>query len=79
MANIDLFALLKESGIEIDAEDFVLNHDYLSDQLNDAVHECKASEAANINNDGFASQFQYLCEKLGTQEVKNIIKDIMRK
>ena len=41
--------------------------------LDDLVHELKASEAAGINNSGLEAQAQYIIEQLGpTEAMKKI-------
>lgn len=41
--------------------------------LDDHVHDAKAAEAADINNDGPGSQVEYLVEVLGLAEVEKIL------
>jgi hypothetical protein len=41
--------------------------------LDEAVHECKAQEAAGINNDGYGAQIRYLCEGLDYQASERLL------
>jgi hypothetical protein len=43
------------------------------DELDEAVHEAKAAEAARINNDGTDSQIAYLIEAIGVQNTADLL------
>jgi len=44
-----------------------------SESLDEAVHEAKANEAAEINNGGLESQIPYLVEFYGSNHVRELV------
>lgn len=47
--------------------------DKLEEQLDEHVHELKAQEAADINNQGVESQLDYMLEQGGHEWVESVL------
>ena len=69
-----LEALAAELGITDDA----LTADQQED-LNSAVHDAKAEEAAGINNAGVLAQLRYLCEGLTLADARETMDEFAPK
>lgn len=56
-------------------KEFVEEHD-LSSELDEFVHDLKAQEAAEINNNGAHSQLDYLLQGLAMDDLVKIVKQM---
>lgn len=49
------------------------------DEVDDAVHDAKSSEASRINNEGLSTQIAYLIEEIGESGLRELLPPQMRR
>lgn len=56
-------------------EELGRDRERLTEDLDESVHDCKGSEAADINNSGLEDQINYLCRGMSLDTAKKWLKD----